>query len=155
MTTTIAKPKPLPKVVAPTSNILILGEICLVTIPMAPPAEVSPNYHGKLRGRMGATRAYRECARLATINVINQTILRSWDRPFPEGTRLALRVVIAWPRGHKRLDDDNAIASVKAARDGFAAALGCSDALMTLAAIEQVRDADGAGWTRIEAAAEG
>lgn len=152
MTVTVAKPKPLPRVAAPTACTLIPGEWAAITIPMAPPAEVSPNYHGNRYRRAEATKAYRAAAKMATVNVVNQTILRSWERPFPEGTRLALRIVVGWGKGHKRLDEvANLSASIKAAEDGFAEAIGIDDRHFTLSSIEQVRDHDGIGFTRIEA----
>jgi hypothetical protein len=38
-----------------------------------------------------------------------------------------LDVVITWPRGQRRLDDDNAWASLMAARDGIAEVLEADD----------------------------
>lgn len=150
--TALIKTKPLPRVVAPSSNVLIPGELCLVTIPMSPPAEVSPNYHGHRMARAKAVKAYREAARLATVSVVNQAVIRSWERPFPFGTRLAVKVVIGWPRGHKRLDEvSNLPAVIKACEDGFADAIGVDDRHFTRPVIEQVRDQEGHGWTRIEA----
>lgn len=152
MIVTAAKPKPLPRIVAPTACTLIPGEWIGITIPMAPPAEVSPNYHGNRYRRDAATKAYRAAAKMSTVNVVNQTILRSWERPFPEGTRLALRIVVGWGKGHKRLDRiANLSGSIKAAEDGFADGIGSDDRYFTLSSIEQVRDMDGIGWTRIEA----
>ena len=118
---------------------------------MSPPAEVSPNYHGNRWARAKAVKAYREAARLATVSVVNQAILRSWEPPFLDGVRLAVKVVIGWPKGHKRLDEvSNLPAVIKACEDGFADAIGVDDRHFTRPVIEQVRDHDGLGWTRIE-----
>jgi hypothetical protein len=95
MTATSTKPKPLPRITAPTANTLIPGEWAGIIVPMAPPVEVTSNYHGKHRYRLSATDAYRECARLATVSVVNATILRSWEQPFPEGARLAIPALLA------------------------------------------------------------
>jgi crossover junction endodeoxyribonuclease RusA len=82
----------------------------VVEIPLLPPKEVSPNYHGKLRARMRATKAWREaayyCARNACPGV------------FPNYEKAVVRVTYQVPSQVYIKDDDNAIASVKAALDG-------------------------------------
>lgn len=82
----------------------------VVVIPMLPPKEVSPNYHGALRAKMRATKAWREaayyCARQACLGV------------FPNYEKALLRITYRVPSQVYIKDDDNAIASVKAALDG-------------------------------------
>ncbi|GAH46793.1 unnamed protein product, partial [marine sediment metagenome] len=92
----------------------------LVNIPMLPPEECSPNYHGELRARMRATKAWREaayyCARQACPGV------------FPNFENAVVRVTFQVPSHAYIKDDDNAIASVKPALDGCVqAGIVCDD----------------------------
>lgn len=92
----------------------------VVNIPMLPPKEVSPNYHGGLRAKMSATKAWRAaayyCARNACPGV------------FPNYDKAAVRVTYQVPSQAYVKDDDNAIASVKAALDGCVlAGIVCDD----------------------------
>ena len=82
----------------------------VVTIPLLPPKEVSPNYHGTLRAKMSATKVWREaayyCARQACPGV------------FPNYDKAVVRVTFQVPSKAYIKDDDNAIASCKPALDG-------------------------------------
>ena len=103
----------------------------LVNIPMLPPKEVSPNYHGELRARMSATKAWREaayyCARQACPGV------------FPNYKKAAVRVTFQVPSQAYIKDDDNAIASVKPALDGCVlAGIVCDDSPEYLRVLEVV-----------------
>lgn len=145
------KPKPLPRIAAPSDNGLIPGQWIGVTIDHTPPPAASPNGRAHFHDRARLVKPLFEAAKLATHNVLMAARLGRDETPFPPDARLDLTIMVAWPKGHKRLDDDNAIASCKHLRDGFAAALGIDDAWMRLVRFEQVRDADGVGWVRIEA----
>jgi len=92
----------------------------VVNIPMLPPKEVSPNYHGKLGARMRASKAWREaayyCARNASPGV------------FPHYEKAVVKVTYQVPSKAYIKDDDNAIASVKPALDGcILAGIVCDD----------------------------
>ncbi|GAJ16991.1 unnamed protein product, partial [marine sediment metagenome] len=73
----------------------------VVSIPMLPPKEVSPNYHGELRAKMSATKAWREaayyCARNACPGI------------FPNYEKAVVRVTYQVPSKVYIKDDDNAI----------------------------------------------
>lgn len=147
----ITRPKPLPRIVAPSANTLTRGDWIGVTIPATPAPETSPNDRSHYQVKARARKALREAAYLATVSVVNRAVLTSWDTPFPAGTTLQLSIVIGWEKGRRAHDSDNAVACVKAAIDGFAHALGIDDSWFTIAGVEQVRDHDGIGWTRITA----
>lgn len=147
---TRTRPKPLPRVAAPPFDALRPGLWIGVTIDRTPPREVSPNGRSHFHARAKLTKPLFEAAKLATHNVIVGARLGRVETPFPDDAWLELSIRVAWPKGHQRMDDDNAIASCKHLRDGFAAALGINDARMRLVRFEQVRDADGLGWVRIE-----
>ena len=107
----------------------------VVSIPMLPPKEVSPNYHGELRARMRATKAWREaayyCARNACPGV------------FPNYEKAVVRVTYQVPSQVYIKDDDNAIASVKPALDGCVlAGIVCDDSPEHLRILQVVWDID-------------
>lgn len=92
----------------------------VVNIPMLAPRECSPNYHGELRAKMRATKAWREaayyCARNACPGI------------FPNYEKAVVRVTFQVPSQAYIKDDDNAIASVKPALDGCVlAGIVCDD----------------------------
>ena len=91
-----------------------------IEIPMLAPEEVSPNYHGELRAKMSATKAWREaayyCARQASPGA------------FPNYEKATLKITFQVPSRAYVKDDDNAISSVKAALDGCVlAGIVCDD----------------------------
>ncbi len=105
----------------------------VVEIPMLPPKEVSPNYHGELRARMRATKAWREaayyCARNACPGI------------FPNYEKAVVRVTYQVPSQVYIKDDDNAIASVKPALDGCVlAGIVCDDSPDHLRVLQVVWD---------------
>jgi len=107
----------------------------VVNIPMLPPRECSPNYHGEIRARMSATKAWREvayyCARQASPGV------------FPNYEKAAVRVTYQVPSQAYIKDDDNAIASVKPAIDGCVqAGIICNDSPEHLRILPVVWDID-------------
>ncbi len=107
----------------------------LVNIPMLPPEEVSPNYHGELRAKMSATKAWREaayyCARQACPGV------------FPNYEKAVVKVTFQVPSQVYIKDDDNAIASVKPALDGCVlAGIVCDDSPEHLRILPVVWDID-------------
>ena len=106
-----------------------------ITVPMMPPREVSPNWRGTWRAKAAAKRAYRECAGWAVREQVNGP-----DHEYLQAGRIVLDAEIAWCCGRKRMDDDNAKASLKAAIDGIADVLWAGDdARVTLGTVEQSR----------------
>lgn len=107
----------------------------VVSIPMLPPRECSPNYHGELRAKMSATKVWREaayyCARQACPGV------------FPNYEKAVVRVTFQVPSKVYIKDDDNAIASVKPALDGCVlAGIVCDDSPEHLRILSVVWDID-------------
>jgi hypothetical protein len=92
-------------------------------IPMLPPAEVSPNWTGSWRKKAAAVKAWRWAAKATTVDYLNRG--EGGVRAFCgyDHGGVVMDVEIAWCCGRKRMDDDNAWASLKACRDGIADAL--------------------------------
>ena len=91
-----------------------------IEIPMLPPKECSPNYHGELRAKMSATKAWREaayyCARQACPGI------------FPNYEKAVVKVTFQVPSRAYVKDGDNAISSCKSALDGCVlAGIVCDD----------------------------
>lgn len=108
-------------------------EKVVVNIPMLAPKECSPNYHGRLRAKMSATKAWREaayyCARQACPGV------------FPNYEKAVVRITFQVPSQAYIKDDDNAINSVKAALDGCVqAGIVCDDSPEHLRILQVVWD---------------
>ena len=92
----------------------------VVSISMLPPKECSPNYHGTLRAKMRATKAWRDaayyCARQACPGI------------FPNYEKAVVRITYQVPSQAYIKDDDNAISSAKPALDGCVlAGIVCDD----------------------------
>jgi crossover junction endodeoxyribonuclease RusA len=107
----------------------------VIDIPMEPPREVSPNARVHWRVKARATRGFREAAAWATLDAVYGEGVT--DELFRNG--VVMDAEIRWGRGRKRIDDDNAWASLKAARDGIAAVLHENDARMTCGRLTQTR----------------
>ena len=110
-----------------------MSDSVVVEIPMLPPEEVSPNYHGTLRAKMRATKAWREaayyCARQACPGI------------FPNYEKAVVRVTYQVPSQAYIKDDDNAIASAKPALDGCVlAGIVCDDSPAHLRVLQVVWD---------------
>lgn len=111
----------------------------VIVVPMLPPREVSPNFHGSWRARARAAREFRECAGWAA----KEMALGDFVWCFAEHARLPFVVMdaeIAWCCGRKALDDDNAWASLKPARDGISDVLfGGEDRFIVQGKLTQTR----------------
>jgi hypothetical protein len=107
-----------------------------ITIPMLPDRALSPNSRAHWTERAEAARELRETAHWSTYGVVNR---KGWDGfIFPNGC--AMDVEIQWCCGRKQMDDDNAWASLKAARDGIADVLfGGEDRFITQGKLTQTR----------------
>jgi crossover junction endodeoxyribonuclease RusA len=82
-----------------------------------PPRELSPNARVHWARRAKAARAYREAC---------YWLCKQAGIVAPKDGRIALDVRF-YPPSRRRRDDDNAIGSFKAGRDGIADALGVDD----------------------------
>jgi hypothetical protein len=94
-----------------------------ITVELAWPAkELSPNHRSRSHWpRTNAIKAAKEAAFWAT------RIVKPLDWKH-DGSRLRLTIT-AYPPDRRARDDDNLAASLKAARDGIASALGVDDKL--------------------------
>jgi hypothetical protein len=104
-----------------------------IEIPMLPDRALSPNSRVNWREKARAAKDLRDTARLATIE----------SRMFWNGNThgmYAMDVEIQWCCGRRSMDDDNAWASLKAARDGIADELfGGEDRYITQGKLVQTR----------------
>lgn len=107
----------------------------LVEVRMMPPRECSPNGGWSMKARMRGKKAFREEAKkAAAYTTIGDA---SW---MSEAKEILVDIEIEWAQGRKRMDDDNAIASCKAARDGIAEILlGGDDRKLKMGKLTQVR----------------
>jgi crossover junction endodeoxyribonuclease RusA len=95
-----------------------------ITLPL-PSKGLSPNARLNWRAKHRLTKAARARARLTTLAHTATHGKPTTERP------LNYRVQFYWPDARKR-DDDNAIAALKAYRDGIADALNIDDHSLTL-----------------------
>ena len=82
----------------------------VVNIPMLPPKGCSLNYHGTLREKMSATKAWREAAYYYA--------RQACPGAFPNFDKAVVRITFQVPSRAYIKDDDNAISSANAALDG-------------------------------------
>ena len=111
----------------------MVSDSVTITIPMQPPREVSPNFHGSWRRKSRAVAEYRaQCGWAA--KTVPETSSFSDDRP------VVMDFEIRWSGQRKRLDDDNAKACMKAVIDGVADVLWFGqDRHVTIGSVSQVR----------------
>lgn len=109
----------------------------VIEIPMLPPAECSPNARGHPLVKAGAVKAWRRAAYYAAVEVRRDYL--------PPGS-YEYDIEVAWSGRRQAMDDDNLLASCKAARDGLADALfeDREDRRLRIGRVTQVR---GAGTT--------
>jgi hypothetical protein len=106
----------------------------VIVIPMLPPRECSPNYHGHWRRKSEEIQWFRQQSTWATRFSSNM------DAFYDNHNPVTLDVEIAWCCGRKRMDDDNAKASLKAAIDGIADELwDGQDRHVTIGIVRQCR----------------
>lgn len=82
-----------------------------------PAPQLSPNFHGKLRDKLRAKKAYRQACWAASL----EAKLRA-----PDTGKIALRIEF-FPPDRRSRDDDNLISSFKHGRDGIAIAVKVDD----------------------------
>jgi len=114
----------------------------IVVIPMVPARELSPNRRAHWAVRNEAAQALRMAAKAATVIALDGAPV--WSGIYGDAFDLDMQVF--WPKGRKRMDVDNAVASCKAAIDGIADALGIDDRHLGELRIRQGRDPAGDGW---------
>ena len=112
-----------------------------VTIPMVPGPGLSPNARVHWGTRKKQVAELREAAYYATLGLNGGQ--REWlfmgYAPRNITPRLRMDCHIAWPKGRKRHDDDNAWTMIKSARDGVASAAHISDAVFATGDMTQSR----------------
>lgn len=121
----------------------------VIRVPMAPPSTLSINSRAHHMEKYRDTKMMREAARLATLQAV------TGGQPVPVSIAVwKIGFTIAWGKGRKSVDDDNAFSMCKAMRDGVADALGVDDRFFRQAGIVQRRDPEGIGNTVIRIAPE-
>lgn len=111
----------------------------LVTISL-PPKALSPNARPHWAAKAKAAKAHRGESFLMTGQAI-KGVDKGGQRWAKVGTEVMVRVTF-WHRVARRRDRDNAQASLKAAFDGIAAALGVDDSQFWHAPLEMKVDRD-------------
>lgn len=92
-----------------------------VEIPMLPPPQCSPNFHGSVKARIGATRDWRDTAYLCAVNERNEfeSHLED-DQPTPlPWQKASIEVEFVIPHAGYERDYDNATAGLKPAIDAL------------------------------------
>lgn len=121
---------------APAAQVGAAVSEVTIEIPMLPPRECSPNARVHWRERHSAARAFREAAAWCAY----QGRASEGFAGFAYGEAVVMDVAIRWCCGRKRMDDDNAWASLKPARDGLADVLfGGEDRFITQGTLTQTR----------------
>lgn len=114
----------------------------VVTIPSTPSAGLSPNARCHFRVKAKLVKDARYLARMACLEQHGQVK--------PLRAPVMLHAVIAWESRRKFMDVTNAIAALKSYEDGLVdAKLMGDDRGVAGWTLEQVRDPEKRGWTRI------
>ncbi len=104
-----------------------------------PPRESSPNWRGAWPAKARAVREFREMAGWATLWAVQDDMVSfAWVY---QARDIVLDVEIAWAKPRRMMDDDNAWASLKAARDGIADVLEIDDRVFRIGRMTQGRGA--------------
>lgn len=118
----------------------------VVTVPMCPHPSLSPNSRPHWRTKAKHAKELRQAARFAAVSARN-----TCGGGVLVGGEIHVRPVIAWSKGRRIMDGDNALASLKACFDGFTDAfLWGDDRHCVFWPVEQVRDPEGRGYVRVE-----
>lgn len=112
-----------------------------IVIPMVPGPGLSANARVHWGTRKKQARELRECAYYATLalNGGQREFLFMGYTAKTITPRLRIDCEIAWPKGRKKHDDDNAWTMVKAARDGVADAARINDSTFATGTMTQIR----------------
>lgn len=118
-----------------------------VTIPIRLDRALSPNSRGHWSKRHRANQEARQATDYAMRAALD---LNDPEACFQTARwPLTLHYLVAYGKGQRRLDDDNAIASMKPIRDQIAACLGIDDRHFTTGSMTQTRDPDGLGFVKV------
>ncbi len=124
-----------------------MREPLVITIPVCPSAALSPNSRLGWRAKVRPKQELAHSAYYATIDALNA---ENHQPVFDPDAVYELKTTIAWGRGRKVSDADNALAMLKAAYDQIAAVLRVNDKQFRHLPIEQVRDTAGVGYVVVE-----
>ncbi len=113
----------------------------VITIPMTPTRNLSPNGRAFWAKRHRDAQALKHATRWAVRNDGRSLY------PFIPWT---LHYVVAWEKGRKFMDDDNIKAALKYVQDGIAEEIGLADdRCITVGTVTQTRDPDGCGFVKV------
>jgi len=124
--------------------------IARIAMPIVLTREMTPNgRYQDFNAQKAVTRRLREDARRATVSHTNDPACRAAIAALKAHREpLVMDIEIAWPPRRKRLDDDNAKASLKPILDGMADELwGGSDAHVRVGTVSQIRGDGGLAFT--------
>jgi len=102
-------------------NALEWGVVVRIEIPMLPPPQCSPNYHGTVKARIRAVRTWRDAAYYCAVSARNEFESRLEDNqpiPLPWDKSL-IKVEFVVPHSGYERDPDNAAAGMKPAIDAL------------------------------------
>lgn len=120
--------------------------LCVV-IPGVPDPALTPNARVHYLAKAGVVAEARVEGHWETCAALTEeTFLEV--QALPTTTPIEVEVAVWWPKGRKRMDGDNLLASLKATCDGIASALEVDDARFRFAPVQQARG-EGAGETII------
>lgn len=121
-----------------------------IRVPMVPAPELSPNARPHYQAKAKRVRQLREAAKFAAVSARNTV----GGGPLFRGV-IHVRATIGWPKGRRRVDGDNALASLKACWDGFTDAhLWSDDRYCLFHPVEQVKDPDNLGYVEVRVSTE-
>ena len=115
-----------------------------ITIPAVIDAAITPNNIPVSRGGMMKKHRLQQEIKATTMWAVKGADIDVY--PFPPWV---LHYVIAWPKGRKMLDDDNAKASLKYVQDGIAEEIGVDDRYIRVGTVTQVRSGDRSGYIKV------
>lgn len=110
-----------------------------VTIPLQLDRRVTPNGRAHWGTKRRLTDDMKHTTELAMLAASGLDDIQTWRLP------LTLSYEIRHGKGRKRLDADNAIASLKPVQDAIAGVLAIDDRYFRFGAMEQTRDTTGRG----------
>jgi Holliday junction resolvase RusA-like endonuclease len=118
-----------------------------IVIPGNPDRVLSPNRRAHWSQKALATKRLREWAYWPA----RQAVIES-DDPIPIfAGAVRVKPTIAWGKGRKRMDGDNALGCLKPVWDGFTdAGFWGDDRYVIFEPVEQIRDPEGVGYVAVE-----
>jgi hypothetical protein len=112
---------------------------CLeIIIPGTPHRHLSPNVHVFWRKKAAAARELKDLSYQAAVETLHQH--PGYRGRLQQSRRIGYRVCVSWERGRRgTTDEDNTLASLKAAIDGLARAIGVDDRQFSIRGVEHDR----------------